>query len=288
MIGAFGAVLFWVTAGFGGGALYEKSRDELAEALSEIHASHAGFDERLDAVTRAARGTPYRFDPLGEGSAGTVDKEPIVNWRRVDCLTFVEQSMAFARRGRLDEAIAELQRIRYHDGKIDFASRNHFMAAWWLKRNAEAGFVRDVTREVGGDATRLLRKDVSPRAWEGRNRKWVRRIGFEKLPKTYEIAYVPIGVALRFASRIPNGTILSDVREALPTTPVTVSHTGFVMEVLGRKVFRHASGRGRFVEDTPLERYLRYLKQSVKERQAGRPWRVLGINLAKVLPPNPR
>lgn len=279
-----GALVVGATLSFARGPLYEKSRAEMAAALAEFHRTHVDFGARLEAVTRAARGTPYRFDPLGEGPAGRHDQEPIVNWRRVDCLTFVEQSMAFARREKLDEAIDELQRIRYHRGEISFATRNHFMAAWWLVRNSEAGFVRDVTREVGGAATRVLRKVVSPRAWEGRNRKWVRRIGLESLPQAYEIAYLPIDVALRNAAQIPSGTILSDVREDLSTTPVTVSHTGFVMTVAGRKVFRHASGRGRFVEDTPLERYLRTLKQSVKERQAGRPWRVLGINLAQVLP----
>lgn len=288
MAGLSSVALVFVAAATPAGAVHEKSRGEMAEALAKWHQAHAGFDARLDAVTRAFRGTPYRFDPLGEGPSGRYDREPIVNWRRVDCLTFVEQSIAFAWHGKLDEAIDELQRIRYVGGKIDFSTRNHFMAAWWLRRNADAGFVRDVTREVGGEATRVLRKVVAPRAWADRNRKWVRRIGLENLPKAYDIAYIPIAVALRIASRIPSGTILSDVREDLPTTPVTVSHTGFVMEVAGRKVFRHASGRGRFVEDTPLERYLRYLKQSVKEKQAGRPWRVLGINLARVLAPGPR
>lgn len=293
MSGAFGglAALFRVAATLTAETevatprrLFEMSRAELDAALGAVHRSHPSFDDRFKAVTRFSLGTPYYFGPLGEGPRGRWDKKPIINWRRVDCLTFVEQSMAFAWAPRFDEAVAVLQRIRYHNGQIDYSSRNHFTEAQWLPRNIAAGFLSDVTRTVAGDETKTLHKIVGNAAWKGRNRKWLVRVGADRLPRSYDVDYIPIDVAIRMVDKIPAGTVLSDIREDIPSTAVSVSHVGLVIDDGERKVFRHASGRGRFVEDTPLIRYLRYLRQSIKERQNGRPWRVLGINVARILP----
>ena len=49
---------------------------------------------KIDQVSSPFLGTTYAISPLGEGSG--IDTDPRLRWDKVDCLTFVETSMALA------------------------------------------------------------------------------------------------------------------------------------------------------------------------------------------------
>jgi hypothetical protein len=91
--------------------------------------------------------------------AGTLDKNMseslVVNLQGLDCVTFVENCLVFARcikqgKTTFDDYKEELKKIRYRGGSIDgYASRLHYFCDW-ISDNAEKGIVKDITSDIGG------------------------------------------------------------------------------------------------------------------------------------------
>ena len=87
----------------------------------------------------------------------------VINFRGLDCVTFVENIYAMARFLReggaslLDDRLAAETRyeelltdLRYRDGEIDqYPSRLHYFTDW-IGDNARRGLVTDITAELGG------------------------------------------------------------------------------------------------------------------------------------------
>src|SRR5947208_1381551 len=112
----------------------------------------AAPSQRLEIASRRYLGTAYRLFPLGEGSAERGSPKPPIRENGVDCMTFVEQSLAHALAPGPSDVVPLLQRIRYRSGKIDFGARNHYFLADWVPNNA--WLVEDDTRRVGGASVR--------------------------------------------------------------------------------------------------------------------------------------
>ena len=118
-----------------------------------------GIGEAMAALGRTFVGTTYVPQTLEvEGPEGLV-----INFRGLDCVTFVENVLALSRFVRTlgtealaDRAAAEdayealLAQIRYRGGIIDgYPSRLHYFTDW-IADNARRGLVRDITGELGG------------------------------------------------------------------------------------------------------------------------------------------
>jgi hypothetical protein len=117
------------------------------------------FGEAMSVVGRSFVGTPYQ--------PGTLEvpgpERLVINFRALDCVTFVENALAMTAYARVggtaaiaerDEAEYAHERLlggyRYRDGSpIGYASRLHYFTDW-IARNVERGYLVDVTRELGG------------------------------------------------------------------------------------------------------------------------------------------
>lgn len=109
--------------------------------------------EIMVAIGTSFLGTPYE--------AATLEREGpeqlVVNLRTLDCVTFVESTLALsrcirARKMSFDEFTAALTRIRYRNGAINgYASRLHYFSDW-IADNEAKHIVRNVTRDLGGVA----------------------------------------------------------------------------------------------------------------------------------------
>lgn len=126
--------------------LHAQSPEEVTAFLEGIRAEHRHFADRLSVIADAVLGTPYEDGPLGEGPGAPFDDDPLIDFSRVDCVTFVEQAIALAEAATYEETVERLQRIRYAGGRIAFEHRNHFMLADWVENNA---FVEEVTADLG-------------------------------------------------------------------------------------------------------------------------------------------
>ncbi len=111
--------------------------------------------ERTATVGKALVGTRYR------GFTLEIDNRieaPSANFQGMDCWTFFEISLGFAR--MLDQPaeswtpsglLREIEHDRYRDGRCtgDYLSRLHYLEDW-LADNDRRGLVRDMTRSLGG------------------------------------------------------------------------------------------------------------------------------------------
>ena len=134
--------------------IQEMGEAQLNEYVEELSAREPRFEERLEEVVLRSVGTAYQDGPLGEGPTGTYDTDPLVDLKRVDCVTYVEQSVALASGASYPEALDSLRAIRYKDGKADFESRNHFMISDWIRNNP---YCIDVTRQLGVETRSVVR-----------------------------------------------------------------------------------------------------------------------------------
>ena len=95
--------------------------------------------------------TPYVANTLD-----TLDKEDlIINFREMDCMTFVENCLTLSRMLRypnpdMDCFERELRLIRYRNGILnDYTSRLHYTSDW-IFDNVKKGIVEDITYALGG------------------------------------------------------------------------------------------------------------------------------------------
>jgi len=263
-----------------------------AERVNAAAYRNSGAD--LLAGSNMFLGLPYVLGPLGEGQGAEFDRGPLVSYAGLDCTTFVEQAMAFSLGGSEAEALDLLRRIRYRGGNISYENRNHFTELDWLPNNIAAGFLRDITADIAGSEARTATKLISKRAWYAAKTEadldgfdWeapaaraaraarLRALGAALPDQRASINYVPLEALPRLLNSIPHGTVISIVREDQTDKPTLVSHQLLLIDGPRGKILRHAA-QGRQVLDTDAAQYIAGLP--------GAKWRILGFNLAQVLP----
>lgn len=133
--------------------------DRLLTLSRERRWSELPIGERIGAIGMALRQTPYVASTLELYD----DREVCsVDLRGLDCVTFFELALAFARilkRGERtpDALLAEVTFLRYRGGQLtDYASRLHYLSDWFADNQAKR-VVRLVTPELPG-AERFTRR----------------------------------------------------------------------------------------------------------------------------------
>ena len=262
-----GAPVVWASLG-------ERERAELisGDALLPL-------GERLLRVSERFLGTPYVHSPLGEGRG--VDPDPTFRLDAVDCLTFVEQSLALSLARSAAEVPGLLERLRYANTP-SYEDRNHLMEAQWLPNNQRKGFLVDVTRRLGGADTVRVSKTLNALTWSSRSSLALGLPPAHQPRGTWSLDMIPLERVLAHARQVPSGSILVVLREDLPLKATRVTHLGFVVQKGRRTWLRHArrgvDGNGRVV-DEDLESFLARNAKYDK-------WKVTGVSLFEVRAPS--
>lgn len=225
--------------------------------------------ERTAAVGRALVGTPYKSYTL------EIDdhiEAPSVNFYGLDCWTFFEAALAFAR--MLDEPrdactpatmlrFIELDRYRGGRSTGEYLSRLHYLEEWAADNDAR-GLVSDITRSLGGVRVphqaremsilwrhyRYLKSDPSLLPALRRMEANVTATPLYHIPK----ARVPA-----IESKLRNGDIIGITSR--DGRMISTSHVGLAYrDSAGVLRFMHASSPrnfGKVVIDSRLSTYLR-------------------------------
>ncbi|HOS43418.1 MAG TPA: DUF1460 domain-containing protein [Armatimonadota bacterium] len=214
----------------------------------------------------AAVDAVYAADPLGEGPGAVPDGDPLCDFGRVDCVTYVEQTLALALAKDQAGFAETLRRIRYKDGAVDFRARNHFFVSDWLPANAWC--VRDVTAEVGGEAVKTMEKTIARKAFfAGKG------VNTDLPDEQAATPYIPRDAVGAAVQRMKEGDIAIFV---ISTPGIIAGHVGLLRVKNGVLQLQHAgSAEGRVVT-APLERYVR-----------GLPPRFVGMKVARPGEPAP-
>jgi hypothetical protein len=227
--------------------------------------------ERTVAVGLALLGTPYRSFTL------EIDdrvEAPSVNLVGVDCWTYFELALGFARMLEVKESgytpldlLAMIELDRYRGGQCNgrFTSRLHFLEDW-MYDNERRGLVKNLTRSLGGVPMRGRYLDEMSVHW--RSSRYMR----SNPALVSEIRQIEDRVASRTIYHIPKYRIPS-IESAIQNGDVIcisgsgpegfTEHVGLAYrDSSGVLRFMHASkDERRVIVDVPLHSYLyRYRK----------------------------
>ncbi|MBC77581.1 MAG: hypothetical protein CME64_16370 [Halobacteriovoraceae bacterium] len=87
-------------------------------------------------------GLPYDpTGPLGEGSDGLYDQDPLYRFDTFDCTTFVETLIALSNSVDKTSFLDAMNQVRYRDGFVSYLDRNHIISQSWVPNNIENHFI---------------------------------------------------------------------------------------------------------------------------------------------------
>lgn len=195
-----------------------------------------------------------------------------VNFRGLDCTTFLETAVTVARtcadgKDSFEEYLQKLEEIRYRGGKLNgYPSRLHYFSDW-IYDNVKKGIIKDISREIGGE------KIVFNVSFMGNNPKLYMMLkGNDEFLK--QIKQQEKEIAAREYYYIPNSRI-KDVQDKIMSGDLIgivtsvegldFSHTGFAYRGDDNVLkFLHAPMAGKKVEITkkPLADYIPAIQKS--------------------------
>lgn len=222
---------------------------ERADAfLTKLHGQESDYTARVIAVAKASLGTPYVDGPLGEGPGAAHDDDPLIDLAHVDCVTFVEQTLALAAAHSYEEASDLLQQIRYKDGIIDYGTRNHFFIADWIVNNR---FAREVTSDLAVACVQETRTI-------GRHKFFELTKATEYLDTAVDqpmtVAYVPVSGAADVEPNLPDLALIVFIGKL---DWLFASHCGLYIRDEGQGLLYHASSVKDKVITVPFTDYMK-------------------------------
>lgn len=240
--------------------LYAMTKAEIDTLIRRTSAVHSGFLSRLEIYSQRALNTPYRWFPLGEGPHGEYDRDPLVDFAHVDCLTFCEQTLALILAENYDEMMQRLQRLRYRDNVIDIRSRNHFMITDWLPNNS--WLVEDISTAIGGEFCIEMTKTIDRAAVLRQKGVAAGDLSSIPPPQTMTIKYIPEAKLPAIKPILQGG----EIAVAIQSRPgIFAAHLGFILrDRTGRVFFRNASARRgiKKVVDEEYDDLVKFLKRN--------------------------
>jgi hypothetical protein len=199
----------------------------------------------------------------------------VINFRELDCVTFVENAFALAlfvqeggapllaERPAAEAAYGEvLARLRYRDGRVEgYPSRLHYFSDW-IADNARRGSIADIGPELGGvlDREPIDFMSTHPDAYrhlaDATNLERVRDA--EARLSAAGLSYVPEERIAAIAERVRDGDIIAATSTV---AGLDVAHTGLALWVDGTLRLLHAPLVGDSVEisEAPLADRIRGL-----------------------------
>ncbi len=248
-----------------------RGRDKFEQLVTRARAENwkaLSIGERTAAVGEAMTGTRYKSYTL---EIDNRVESPSVNFNGLDCWTFFESALAFAR--MLDEPEANwtsermlhwIEFDRYRGGECtgDYLSRLHYLEDW-LYDNDRRGNVEDLTRRLGGVSVPHAAREMTV-GWKNyrylsHNRSLLGPIRqMESRVSSRPLYEIPKSKVSSIESQLRSGDIIGIVSRDGGSMRST-SHVGLAIRKADGLHFMHASSPrnyGKVVVDTRLSGYL--------------------------------
>ncbi|HEU4852698.1 MAG TPA: N-acetylmuramoyl-L-alanine amidase-like domain-containing protein [Telluria sp.] len=131
--------------------IYQMSPQEVHRYIAHMQQAEPDLRRRIAAIGRQNIGQPYVLNLLGEYPYQLHDNLPMFSLTHSDCVVFAEHTYAMALSKSWEEFFWMLQRIRYKDGVVGVATRNHYTEQDWNINNG--WLVTDISAQLGGANT---------------------------------------------------------------------------------------------------------------------------------------
>jgi len=256
-----------------------KGQDEFNRLVSKAKAGNwkaLPIGERTAVVGQALVGTRYKHFTL---EIDNRIESPSVNFQGMDCWTFFEIALGFARMLNEPESNWTPERLlhyieldRYRGGECtgEYLSRLHYLEDW-LYDNDRRGLVEDLTRSLGGSGVPHSAREMSV-GWRhyrylAANRSLLGPLGrMEANVSSRPLYQIPKNRVAGIEPKLRSGDVIGIIsrdRNGLYST----AHVGLALRTKdGVLHFMHASSpgnSGRVIVDAELSKYLyRYRSDS--------------------------
>src|SRR5213594_4826833 len=265
-----------------------KGQDQFNRLVAQAKAGNwkgLPIGERTAAVGQALVGTRYKHFTL---EIDNRIESPSVNFQGMDCWTFFETALGFARMLNEPESNWTPERLlyyieldRYRGGQCtgEYLSRLHYLEDW-LYDNNRRGLVEDMTRQLGGQSVPHSAREMSA-GWRhyrylAANRSLLGPLArMEANVSSRSLYEIPKSRVAKIEPKLRSGDIIGIIsrdRGGLRST----AHVGLALRTSdGVLHFMHASSPsnyGRVIVDSELSKYL-YRYRSDSGILVGRPLR---------------
>jgi hypothetical protein len=263
--------------------LYQMTPGEAGRYIAWVHQAEPDLRKRIAAIGRKNLGQPYLLNLLGEFPFELHDNLPLFSLERSDCVVFAEHTYAMALSRSWEEFFWMLQRIRYRDGVIGVATRNHYTEMDWNVANR--WLVTEVSAELAGPAGPRYDMRVDRARFLKTRHNTERSIPVE----TSRQAFVPKEQVAAIAARLQEGDFVNVI--STRDGEYWASHVGLV--VLGPNGERHLlHSQEPQVREESFESFIaRALEREARNAKAGRNgqrlagFKFLRLNENIVVPP---
>jgi hypothetical protein len=265
-----------------------KGQDQFNRLVAKAKAGNwktLPIGERTAAVGQALVGTRYKHFTL---EIDNRIESPSANFQGMDCWTFFEIALGFARMLNEPESnwtpeqllhYIELDRYRGGECTGDYLSRLHYLEDW-LYDNNRRGLVEDLTRDLGGQSVPHSAREMSA-GWRhyrylAANRSLLGPLArMEANVSSRPLCEIPKSQVAKIEPKLRSGDIIGIISRDRSGVYST-AHVGLAMRTGdGVLHFMHASSPsnyGRVIVDEELSKYL-YRYRSDSGILVGRPLR---------------
>lgn len=268
--------------------LYEFTEAEVDLYLKYLQAAEPDLRSRIVHLARKNVGQPYELYLLGEMPFEHYDPQPIYCLDKSDCVVFSEHTYAMALGHDWPSFMSLLQRIRYRDGRIGVATRNHYTEADWNPSNR--WLVRDITNDVGKGQVAHFRQRVDRSAFLKKRYSLDVDIPVEK----HTDSYLPLEKIEMAKPHLQDGDFVNVVRGIVGANTRStdgvqesawVGHVGLIGigkdESGARRVsFIHSASPK--VREEPIDSYIARSLEDAAERDAAGKARLLGFKFLRL------
>lgn len=263
--------------------LYRMTPFEAGQYITHMQGAQPDLRRRIAAIGRQNIGQPYSLNLLGEFPYEIHDSLPLFSLEQSDCVVFAEHTYAMALSNSWEEFFWMLQRIRYRDGVIGVASRNHYTEMDWNVANR--WLVTDISAELAGAGGPAYAMRVDRARFLRTRHATVREIPVE----TSRQAYVAKEQVAAIASQLQEGDFVNVI--STRDGEYWASHVGLVvLGPDGERRFLHSSAPQ--VREESFDAYIaRTLERQQRAAREGKPgqqlagFKFLRLNEQIAVPP---
>jgi hypothetical protein len=248
-----------------------KGQDQFNRLVAKARAGNwkaLPIGERTAAVGQALVGTRYKHFTL---EIDNRVESPSVNFQGMDCWTFFETALGFARMLNEPESNWTPERLlhyieldRYRGGECtgNYLSRLHYLEDW-LYDNNRRGLVEDLTRDLGGQSVPHSAREMTVN-WRhyrylASNRSLLGPLGrMEANVSSRPLYQIPKSQVAKIEPKLRSGDIIGIISR--DGGRYSTAHVGLALRTSdGVLHFMHASSPsnyGRVIVDSELSKYL--------------------------------
>lgn len=222
---------------------------EIDDDIRQISEAKITNQARMIYYSERFLNTPYEAACEGEGENGLYEPQPVLNLKNVNCMTFCEIVLALSLSRYYEEFFNVLQHIRYRNGIISMATRNHYTMADWLPANEWC--LQDVTKKIGSIDAVDLTRTIS-------HQNFFKKKGIANLPQMVKdrnvtIQYIPLNNLVEHENEMHSG----DIAVLIQNKPdIFAAHMLLVIVKEGKLYFRHADKNASKVQDVQFQEYI--------------------------------